>query len=172
MRVHEPHGTVAGTRNKGISLVETEYLCWLDADDSLTPNYFTIMESGTADIRQPNVPGWNRGQHIPPQCHHHGTPHGGRRECLEYGNPFSAGALIRTELARKHLFDERWDVLEDFAFWRSVCADPTVTVECLPATYLTRTRKGLQPRNSSVPRGMWHEIANKIGAAIPFPKVT
>lgn len=170
VRVHEPYGTVAGTRNAGIAQVETEYLCWLDADDSLTPDYFEIMETGSADIRQPNIPGWNAGRETPPQCVHHGPAHDGRRECLAYGNPFSAGALVRTELAQKHLFSERWQVLEDFAFWRTVCADPTVTVECLPATYLARTREPRQSRNRSIHRGLWRQIAFDIMLSVPFPE--
>lgn len=169
VRIHDPNGTVAGVRNAGLEQVTTEFVCWLDADDSLTPNYFDNM-TGNADIRQPNTPGWNRGQLTPPQCHHHGTPHGARRECLEYGNPFSAGAVIRTELAVRHPWDERWPVLEDFAFWRRICADPTVTVECVPAVYLTRARSNPTPRNRSLPRNQWVNIAYQIMADIPFPK--
>lgn len=169
IRIHDPLGTVAGVRNAGLDQVTTDFVCWLDADDSLTPDYFEQMSRMTVDIRQPNVPGWNAGRVIPPQCHHHGTPHGARRECLEYGNPFSPGAVVRTELALRHRWSERWPVLEDFAFWRSICTDPLVTVACTPAVYLTRTRRNPSPRNRSLPRSEWAKVGRQIAEAIPWP---
>lgn len=166
VRVHDPNGTVAGVRNAGLERVSTEFVCWLDADDSLTRGYFEVMKSGTADIRQPSVIGWGRPG--PPQCTHHGPPHGATRECLKFGNPFSPGAVVRTALALAHPWDERWPVLEDFAFWRTICADPTVTVECLPAVYRARTRTNPHPRNRSVPRPEWVALADLIAESVPF----
>lgn len=169
IRVHEPAGTVAGTRNAGLKAVRTEYVCWLDGDDSLTPSYVHHMGKGTADIRQPAVDGWGNGIH-PPRCGHHGPSHTATRECLAYGNPFSPGAVVRTDLAKANPWDEQWPVLEDFAFWRSICADPAVTVECLPAAvYRTRTRRNPRPRNRSLPRPEWEKIGRDIATVIPFP---
>lgn len=166
VRVHDPNGTVASVRNAGLDQVSTEFVCWLDADDSLTRGYFDVMAGGSADIRQPTVIGW--GPPGPPQCKHHGPPHGATRECLKFGNPFSPGAVVRTTLARAHPWDGQWPVLEDFAFWRTICTNPTVTVECLPAVYRTRTRTNPHPRNRSLPRPEWVAVAEQIAASIPF----
>lgn len=168
VRVHDPHGTVAGVRNAGLDLVGTSFVCWLDADDSLTPDYLDRMAEGTADIRQPSVRGW--GPFGPPQCRHHGEPHGATRECLRFGNPFSPGAVVRTDLARQHPWDGRWPVLEDFAFWRTICADHRVTVECISsAVYQARTIRHRGHRNRSLPRAEWEAVARRIIVEVPFP---
>lgn len=169
VRIHEYNasGNLASVRNMGLMRAQTPYVCWLDADDSLTPGYFDAMDKVQATIRQPSIPGW--GCETVPLCFHHGEPHPGRRECLKYGNPLSAGAVIDTALAQRTLFDEKWVVLEDFAFWRKACSDPTVTIAPVPdAVYRTRTRSNGQHRNRSVPRDEWLAIAGQIEKEVPF----
>lgn len=169
VRIHEPDGTVASARNAGLRQAPTKYVTWLDADDSLTPDYLDAMAGSDADIRQPAIDGWSTSI-AAPTCGHHGPVHTARRECLAYGNPLSMGAVVRTDLAKAHPFDERWPVLEDFAFWRSICADPNVTVEVVErAVYRARTRRNPNPRNRSMPREEWKQVADAIADAIPFP---
>jgi glycosyltransferase involved in cell wall biosynthesis len=54
--VIEVHGEdLAGARNQGLALVETEYVVHLDADDVLLPGYVNAMLRATADVRVPMV---------------------------------------------------------------------------------------------------------------------
>lgn len=168
--VHLPYGNLALARNTGLSKVTTPYVTWLDADDALTPDYVDAMATGTADLRQPAVDGWTGSVVQAPRCGMHGPQHIPERECLAYGNPFSMGAVVRTELAKAHPFDPRWPVLEDFAFWRAICANPWVSVEVIEAAiYRVRRIPNPAPRNRSLPRPEWKAVADAIRDAVPFP---
>src|SRR5690349_878569 len=50
------HGdTLHGARNDALALVETAWVCFLDADDELEHGYFDRIAAGTADLRAPSV---------------------------------------------------------------------------------------------------------------------
>ncbi len=50
------HGTTLHeTRNDLAAQAKTEWLCFLDADDELSVNYFNAMEKGTGDLLAPAV---------------------------------------------------------------------------------------------------------------------
>jgi len=52
---HEPHGTCATSRNNAAALTSAEWLCFLDADDELAPDYLGAMERALE--RQPTPDG-------------------------------------------------------------------------------------------------------------------
>jgi glycosyltransferase involved in cell wall biosynthesis len=45
---HEPNGNVASSRNGAAARANSEWLCFLDADDELAPGYITAMERDRA----------------------------------------------------------------------------------------------------------------------------
>ena len=50
------HGeSLSEARNFAASQVDTEWLCFLDADDELAPGYFEAMDKATGDLRAPSV---------------------------------------------------------------------------------------------------------------------
>ena len=51
--IHSHGNDITDARNHGLSLVETEWVCFLDADDELGRRYFDQMALGTADVRAP-----------------------------------------------------------------------------------------------------------------------
>jgi hypothetical protein len=53
--VHIHGTTLHEARNQALALVDTEWVCHLDADDELEPGYFDAMDAGTADVRAPAV---------------------------------------------------------------------------------------------------------------------
>ncbi len=55
-------------RNYAASQVDTEWLCFLDADDELAPGYFKAMDRATGDLRAPAVSWVEDGVATEPRC--------------------------------------------------------------------------------------------------------
>lgn len=115
--IHEHARTLHDARNQGLHKVTTEFVCHLDADDELTPDYFAHMSASTADVRAPSVQ-YVRGtrRHAPtiPRVWSH--DHQCTAQCLPEGNWIVVGAVARTSLLRDiggwrdFTWSEDWDV--------------------------------------------------------------
>lgn len=142
------HGeTLHDTRNKGLSEVQTEWVCFLDADDELEPRYFEEMEKAKGDLRAPAVRYTGFSPFIPRV---NGHSHGGCiGYCLREGNWCVVGTVAKTELVREVGGWRDYPVLEDFDLWQR-CWLAGATVSPVPrAVYRAySTREG---RNLSVP---------------------
>lgn len=79
-------------RNYAASQVDTEWLCFLDADDELAPGYFEAMEKATGDLRAPAVSWVENGVATEPRCL--------TERKIKTWNPCVVGTLIR-----KSMFD-------------------------------------------------------------------
>jgi glycosyltransferase involved in cell wall biosynthesis len=128
-------------RNVALSQVETEWVCFLDADDELEPGYVEAMSRGTADVRGPVVrymlDGQERNLWQPRVYGHH---HDCEAECLEAGNWLVVGSVVRTELLRKvgGWRDFNWS--EDWDVWLR-CRAAGATFELIPdAIYRAHVR--------------------------------
>lgn len=132
--VSHRHGTtLAQARNEAAAIAGTEWLCFLDADDELTPGYFEAMGQGTADLRGPAV------QYVRPN---------GRAEApklwpavdLRDGNYLIIGTLVR-----RAMFDavggfREFPIYEDWDLWQR-CARAGASVEQIPeAIYRAHVR--------------------------------
>lgn len=115
--IHTHAHTLRDARNAGLRKADTEWVCHLDADDELTPDYFDRMAEGTADVRAPSVQYVRNGLPYPPGmpqvwAHHHECS----AECLPHGNWIVVGALARRQLLlgiggwRDFNWSEDWDV--------------------------------------------------------------
>lgn len=112
------HGeSLHDARNMGLSQVETEWVCFLDADDELEPGYFDAMNGGTADVRAPRVrygSGNSFGQ--PKTLNVWGHSHVCTAECLDDGNWMVVGSLVRADMVRAvggwrdFSWSEDWDL--------------------------------------------------------------
>lgn len=113
---HELHSA----RNAALEQVETEWVCFLDADDELAPDYFDHMAQGSADVRAPWVSyiagGRNRQPYLPRVSghKHEGDCHA---DCLPDGNWLVIGSVARTDLIRKVGGFRAYPVYEDWDLW-------------------------------------------------------
>lgn len=98
------HGeTLAKARNYAASQADTEWLCFLDADDELAPGYFDAMKRASADLRAPAVSWVIDGVASEPQVL------SGRH--IRNVNPCVIGTLIR-----KSMFDDVGGFWEERAY--------------------------------------------------------
>lgn len=157
VRVHEPAGTVATARNNGLKQVHTEFVCFLDGDDELHPDYFTHMSAATADVRAPAVT-YARGNHTTtprvPKVWHcerrnlHDGPCTGR--CLRQGNWLVIGAVTRTNLIRNVGGFQEWPVYEDWDLWLRLHLNGA-TFEAIPQAIYIAHQGRTDHRNQSLP---------------------
>lgn len=141
------HGTsLHEARNLGLSQVETEWVCFLDADDELEPRYFEEMELVDGDLRPPSVRylGYTPGMPRLPD-HHHACV----ADCLAEGNWLVVGTVARTKLLRDVGGWRDFPVYEDFDLWQR-CWLAGATVTPVPrAVY--KAYSNSTGRNKSIP---------------------
>lgn len=140
--VVQVHGeTLHDARNTALSMVETEWVVHLDADDELDPGYLVAMAAGTADLRAPAVSyvrgGRPRGAYVPQVAGH---DHPCAAGCLRDGNWLVVGSLVRAELVRAVGGWRDFAVYEDWDLWLR-CWLAGATVEAIPtAVYRAHVR--------------------------------
>lgn len=160
------HGqSLADARNKGLEMVETEWVVFLDADDELTPGYVDAMAEGFADLRAPSVeyvgPRTQR-PYVPKVAGHHHECSG---DCLVEGNWLVIGAAARTDIVRDVGGFRDWEVYEDWDLWLR-CYLAGATVEAIPeAVYRAHVRPDSRNRAPSmeIKNRVHHEIVKAIG---------
>lgn len=116
--VHHHDDTLHDARNNALDLVDTEWVCYLDADDELEAGYFTHMAEGSADVRAPSVRYVRNGRADHPWMPQvAGHCHRCTADCLVRGNWLVVGSLIR----REHVIDlggwRDFDWSEDWDLW-------------------------------------------------------
>lgn len=154
--IHEHRNTLAQARNAALEQVETEWVCGLDADDELTPGYFTEMAKGSAEMRVPAVQYLRRGvewgeTRVPRVWGH---DHQCVGECLRHGNWMCIGTMVKTELAVPW---EEFGWSEDWAFFARIWKNGA-TCEAIPSA-IYRAHSSGRGRNR-VQRHVgvrWHE---------------
>lgn len=122
--IHVHLDTLAKARNEGARQAETEWLCFCDADDELTPGYFEAMAKGQADLRGPTVeyvePNGQTRRILWPSC------------ALDSGNNFlPIGTLIRRKLFLDVGGFCEWPIYEDWCLWQR-CWSAGATIEQIP----------------------------------------
>lgn len=132
---------LAGARNSGLGAVETEWVCFLDADDELDRGYFDAMTTSGADLRAPAVQYVHRGRaarpYVPKVAGHR---HACGAECLPFGNWLVIGTLARADLLRSvgGFRDFTWS--EDWDLWVR-CWQAGAAIEAVPdAIYRAHVR--------------------------------
>ncbi len=161
------HGeTLAQARNACAEAADTEWLCFLDADDELEAGYFQAMARGSADLRAPAVRyvREGRGREPAPQMPRvAGHRHACTADCLPAGNWCVIGTLIRREAFLALGGFHEWPVYEDWdLFLRAHLAG--ASVEAIPdAVYRAEYRR--DSRNRQPHAGFKNRIHEAIVAA-------
>lgn len=154
-------------RNAALELVDTEWVCHLDADDELEPGYFDAMAAGSADVRAPAVRyGSDDAWAEPTMPRVVGHRHNCDAECLVEGNWIVVGAVARTDLVRDLGWrDFPW--CEDWDLWLR-CHLAGDTIEAIPAAvYRAHVRADSRNRGATdaEKRAAFDAIARANGVA-------
>jgi glycosyltransferase involved in cell wall biosynthesis len=138
------HGkTLAIARNYAAAKATTEWLCFLDADDSLTPGYMDAMAKATGDLRAPAI-SLVTGKTVTDPITLHDRD-------IEELNPCVIGTLIRRELFIDLGGFKEWRAWEDWCLFLRAHRSGA-TIEHVPnAVYRVTVRPG--SRNNTVKDG-------------------
>ncbi len=141
--------TLHDARNAALDMVETEWVCHLDADDELEAGYFTAMATGTADVRAPSVVYVVDGIPKPPWMPRvAGHSHRCRAECLVDGNWLVVGSVARSEMLRSVGGWRDFDWSEDWDLWLR-CHLAGATFQAIrPAIYRAHARPDSRNRGA------------------------
>lgn len=131
MPVYYNHGEkLHEARNAGLYKVETEFVCHLDADDELAPDFFEHISQASGDLRPPSVNHVHENVTFMPRVvgkngvHNHVCV----GECLPEGNWLVVGTVAKTELLKKVGGWKEWTSFEDWELWlRCWLAGATIT---------------------------------------------
>jgi glycosyltransferase involved in cell wall biosynthesis len=154
IRVHEPNGTVSSARNAGIAKVTTDYVCVLDADDTIAADYFDFTPE--ADITATAISYRNRTLAMISKVWQHER---GRRkehagdcigECLLDGNYIHIGSIMKTSVAQAVAFRE-YPVYEDYAYWLEQYLAGATFARREESVYMAEVRLNRNHRNHSMP---------------------
>lgn len=162
---HWHEKTLHDARNQGLAHTDTEWVCFLDADDELTPGFFDHMATGTADLRAPSVQYVKRNGRVRPP----GMPqvaghnHACTADCLADGNWMVIGTVARTELLTSVGGWRDYPVYEDWDLWQR-CWLAGATIEAIPsAVYRAHIRP--DSRNRGTPMEFRNATHRQIVAA-------
>ena len=150
IHVHETN--LAAARNAGLTQVDTEFVCHLDADDELELGYFRHMATGSADVRAPSVRYVERNRRPAPRVPRvAGHRHACTGDCLPEGNWLVIGSIARTELLRRVGGHLEFDWSEDWSLWLR-CHLAGASFEAIPsAVYRAHVRRDSRNRAADQP---------------------
>lgn len=128
--LYNHRNTLHEARNAGLFQVETDFVCHLDADDELAPDFFEHMATVDGDLRPPSINHvYEKMTFMPQVVGRKGVhTHVCVADCLEDGNWLVVGTVARTELLKKVGGWKEWDSFEDWDLWmRCWLAGATIT---------------------------------------------
>lgn len=144
--IHSHGPNLHEARNSGAAQADTEWLCFLDADDELEDGYFGAMAAASADLRAPLVRYVTDGVAHPARWPRvWGHEHDCTAECLPYGNFMVIGTLVRRELFLAVGGFRDFDWSEDWDLWVR-CVQAGATVECVNSVYRAHVRQDSRNR--------------------------
>ena len=152
-RIHLKSGSLAQARNKALKEVTTKYVCFLDADDTLTKDYFNFKPKADITVTKIRYRGFGAGK-IPKVWqheHNESKKHEGncKGECLLDGNWVHIGAIMKTAVAKRVKFRE-YPVYEDYAYFLEQYLNGA-TFGISDSLYQASIRQSPGHRNQSLP---------------------
>lgn len=150
IHIHLDHGTLAQARNLGAETATGDWLCFLDADDSLAPGYFEAMRAslpsgGGRWLLAPAVSYvGRRGQQ--------GNARVPQQIPLRQGNWMVIGTLVQREVFLEVGGFQEWPIYEDWDLWTRCWLRGAEPVAVPDAHYVARVRP--ESRNRGPSRAM------------------
>lgn len=137
------HGdTIHDARNQAAEHADSEWLCFLDADDELAPGYLEAMERASGDLRAPLVRYVRNGRPTPAH-----VPKG--TDNMADGNRLVIGTLVRRTMFLEVGGFRDWPFYEDWDLWQR-CWLAGATVEIVhDAVYVAHVRPDSRNRTPS-----------------------
>lgn len=127
--------TLEEARNRPALAAETEWLCFLDADDELDAGYLECMLAGTGDLRQPSTLGIVDGVEDAEPVLLPAKP-------LLNGNYIVVGAFVRREIFESAGGFTSLPAYEDWDLWIRCWLEGAVITTCPEAIYRVHIRPG------------------------------
>lgn len=148
--LHVHRDDLRTARNVILGWVTTEHVCFLDADDELERDYFTKLDTSTADLRVPSVRyvrnQFDQGVRMPKVAGHE---HDCTFACLDEGNWLVIGTVAPTRLLLEVGGFNDFPVYEDWDLWLR-CRSAGATIEAVPeAVYRAHVRYDSRNRGPS-----------------------
>lgn len=151
------HGgsTVSEARNEALKQVTTDYVVFLDADDTLSHDYLDF--NPTADVTVTSITYENRTQPIVPKVWQHERmrpkQHMGECEgkCLLDGNYVHVGAIIKTKAIQSIGGFPEYPVYEDWACFLKLYLSGFSFSSRKESVYKASVRVNREHRNRSMP---------------------
>ena len=166
--VHCHDLTLHDARNGALAMVETEFVCFLDADDELEAEFFTEIFKATADLRAPAVRYVRNGRlNTSAMPRVAGHLHACEPACLEYGNWLVIGTVVRADLIRRVGGWRDYAVYEDYDLWVR-CWQAGATIESVPAA-IYRAHVRPDSRNRAPSQSIKHSTHQQIALANGLP---
>jgi glycosyltransferase involved in cell wall biosynthesis len=148
--IHVHRATLAAARNAGAELASTEWLCFLDADDELTPGYMDAMARVAADLRGPAVEYVRPGGHAAP-------PKMWPEVDLADGNYLVIGTLVRRDMFLQVGGFRDWPLYEDWCLWQRCWLAGATVAQVPDAIYRAHVRPTSRNRAPSRDERLhWH----------------
>ena len=148
--IHQHGNTLAEARNLGAAQADSEWLCFLDADDALEEDYLDTLLAGSGDLRAPRLFFVDYGTEPV-------EPFDLRERNMAIGNPCVIGTLIRKSMFEEVGGFKEWRAYEDWAMWQRAWMLGAEIVHH-DVAYLASHRQ--ESRNNTVenPRKLMQEI--------------
>ena len=110
--IHQPHAGLSAARNRGVAVSTGEYLCFIDSDDVVAPDYaeylFSLLRDADADMSMARYAGFTD---IAPTMAAGADPYavhtytGRQAVCLLLGDDHIVSTVVWGKLYRRSLFD-------------------------------------------------------------------
>lgn len=140
IRMHR--GTLADARNEAAFQANSEWLCFLDADDALAPDYVEQMLAHHGDIRRPATLG------VYPNGETDDYPVMIPKKDIKHSNYIVIGALVRKEMFDAVGGFRDLEALEDWDLWIRCIRSGAKVVDVPTAVY--RVTINTDSRNKNV----------------------
>jgi glycosyltransferase involved in cell wall biosynthesis len=154
--LHVHAATLADARNRGATMADTEWLCFLDADDALAAGYFDAMaERALPETLLAPAVSYNG---APPQTFHDRT--------IAHLNPCVIGTLVERSLFHEAggFYDE--PIYEDWSLWLR-CVRAGAAIRHVPgAVYLARINPAGRNSADAAMRRQWYRHIQRTYATL------
>lgn len=138
--VHDPESQLHDVRNQGAEMASAEWLCFVDADDELAPDYLAAMSTAHGELRAPAVQYIRDGRPDEPMVLSNRN--------IDRMNPCVIGTLVPRELFLSAGGFWDWPAWEDWCLWRR-CWLMGARIEHVPGAVYRCHVEGGVGRNSA-----------------------